>query len=171
MIHRCVGFKIALPGKLCLKIILHLCRLSTGTYGFTVKVFLCYINIIYRGKYYQSYKIILRFITDFCIAFVLSSSCTVLLKFEWGMNDGLWIVLLHLKFITPMHHEVLNGMPQGEWILNGSVIGQPYMYLKSVYPRKIKTGDPVVAAILPSHMEASYCTFKFFIAKPPKQFC
>ena len=32
-------------------------------------------------------------------------------------------------------------------------------------------GESVVAANLSSHMEVSYCTSGFFIAKPAKQFC
>ena len=35
--------------------------------------------------------------------------------------------------------------------------------------RKFK-GESTVAAILPSHMEVSYCTSGFFVAKPAKQF-
>ena len=39
-----------------------------------------------------------------------------------------------------------------------------------LHTRKFKGGNSVVAAILPSRMEVSYCTSGFFVAKPAKYF-
>ena len=47
----------------------------------------------------------------------------------------------------------------------------PVLSRYRICPRKFKRGS-VVAAILPSHMEESYCTSRFFfVAKPANQFC
>ena len=80
---------------------------------------------------------------------------------QWKSSVSLWthVHWLEMFLFIPIN---LLCMSHLQYVLIGHQYPGPLIQL---HPREFK-GESVVAAILPSLIEVSYCTFRFFIAKP-----